>query len=411
MTRQNPATRQPSRRGVLTASGAALAAGVCGAGVAKGNGLTGETETAAGTSEQGAAPLAAGALGINFNEDPSDLRLSHMEALSARWMRGFVPIRASDQGDPAEQPAVATLLAASRQGYRTVLSLKFPYQDQPLPAPGSDAMAALLTRVDAVLRAVMGKVDMLTIGNEPFLETLPGERDSTLNAFYERLAAHVVAHRAERCGEDCRTRLYMGALNRLDDPAHRTPATERWMAHVRDTPAIDGVDIHPHVGRLESTGAFLDYVLPRLRTDQTFLATEFSLVDHWARHRADTVPTEFATRYGVPRDTQVWQVIAEAIRHPFPQRKWNDFLALSRWFESRRTYLTNQTRMFRDTGRLAVATYAGLQIRSMAVGYGPDKTPWILNPVYANRTVRQDADGTPGRNYAWFEAFRALQPA
>jgi hypothetical protein len=33
----------------------------------------------------------------------------------------------------------------------------------------------------------------------------------------------------------------MGALNHLDLPEWRTAATERWMAYVRDTPALDGV--------------------------------------------------------------------------------------------------------------------------------------------------------------------------
>jgi len=68
-------------------------------------------------------------------------------------------------------------------------------------------------------------------------------------------------------------------------------------------------------------------------------------------------------------------------------------------------------RMFRETRKPAVATCAGVRIRSMAEGFGPDKMPWLLNPVYANRTVRPNPDGTPGRNYAWFEAFRALQQA
>jgi hypothetical protein len=382
---------------------------VCGATAA--NGLISEKEPAPATPEQGAAPLAVGALGINFNEDPSDLKLTQLKALSAQWVRGFLPVREGDQGNPAQQPAVATLLTAAGQGYRTVLSLKFPFTSRPLPSPGSSAMAALLTRVDAVLHAVMGTADILTIGNEPFLETVPAERNSTLNAFYERLAAHVIAYRAEQCGQSCKTRLYMGALNRLGDPAQHTPATERWMTYARDTPAIDGVDIHPHVANVEATGDYLDYVLPRLRTNQAFLATEFSLVHHWDQHMADTVSTEFATRYGMPRDMQVWQVIAEAIRNPFPQQKWNDFLSVSPWFESRKTYLTNQTRMFRATGKLAVATYAGVQIQSMAADFGPDKKPWILNPVYANRTVRPGADGTIGRNHAWFEAFRALQNA
>ncbi|MEU6551940.1 hypothetical protein ABZ915_16905 [Streptomyces sp. NPDC046915] len=406
--------RRPSRRLLLTASGSAMLAALGGRALA--SGVTQQQESGPDAQERGAGPESAaapsGALGVNFNEDPSDLGFSELKALSASWLRGFLPIRESDQGDPARQPAVATLLEAAQRGYRTVLSLKFPYTGKPLPQAGSTAMAALLARVDAVLGAVMGKADILTIGNEPFLETMPAERDSTLNAFYERLAAHVIAYRSAHCGGSaCRTRLYMGALNRLDDPAQQTPATERWMTYVRTTRAIDGVDIHPHVSRIEAAGEYLDYVLPRLRTGQKFLATEFSLVHYWDQHMEDVVPAQFAGRYGVAPDTQVWQVVADAIRSPFPQQKWDDFLALSPWFETRKTYLTNQMRMFRETGRLAVATYAGVQIQSMAQDFGPDKMPWILNPAYANRTVRPDSDGTPGRNYAWFEAFRALQQA
>jgi hypothetical protein len=73
----------------------------------------------------------------------------------------------------------------------------------------------------------------------------------------------------------------MGALNRLDLPANRTPAVERYLAFVRETPEIEGVDLHPHVPDEARIQDFLDYTLPRLLPEQTFLVTEFSLVWYW----------------------------------------------------------------------------------------------------------------------------------
>src|SRR3546814_10541448 len=80
---------------------------------------------------------------------------------------------------------------------------------------------------------------------------------------------------------------------------------------------------------------------------------------------------------------------------------------MSPWFENRKHYVANQMKMFRDTGRLAVATYGFKQGSSMSNNFGPDKTPWLLNSVYAGRTIRPNADGTAAFNYAWIDDFRS----
>ncbi|MGW8555492.1 hypothetical protein [Streptomyces tubercidicus] len=49
-----------------------------------------------------------------------------------------------------------------------------------------------------------------------------------------------------------------------------------------------------------------------------------------------------------------------------------------------------------------------VQIESMESGWGAGKKPWILNPLYANRTVREE-NGRTGRTTVWFDSFRALQ--
>ncbi|KAB8192789.1 hypothetical protein FH608_025350 [Nonomuraea phyllanthi] len=355
-------------------------------------------------------PLGAayGALGANFNQNLDALDYRELRESHTGWVRGFFPMPATDEGDPAAHFAIRTITETAERGFDTILSLKFPYGGAHFPEPGSAAMAAELARLDKVLPAVLGKVDVLTIGNEPFIESLPAERDERLNAFYETVARHVIDYRREHCGTGCRTTLYMGALNRLDLADRRTPAAERWMAFVRETPEIEGVDIHPHIPAPQNAQAFLDYILPRMRDDQTFLVTEFSLVWYWQRHLEDPVSDEFAGRYGFAPGTPVWQVIKAAIDEPFSRRQWDDFLASCPWFTSQAGFLRDQMRLYRGTGRLAVATYGFKQDDLMVKDFGPDKAPWLLNSVFAPYTVKSRGDGLSGRGY-WLDDFRALQ--
>jgi hypothetical protein len=350
-------------------------------------------------------------LGANFNEEPRGMNTAVLDDLRTRWVRGFVAMPQLDSVAAPEQPAIKSLLSFAAAGYCTVLSLKFPYQDKPLPQPGTSAMDAELARVDKALAAVLGKVDILTIGNEPFLETRAEDRASRLNPFYKAVTAHVIAERTRRCGGDCRTRLYMGALNRLEKPDWRTPAVEGWLAHVKDTPELDGVDLHPHVAAIEHAKAYTDYALPRIRTDQRFLATEFSLVHWWKENWTDPIPGAYADRYGVPAGTPFWEEVRKAAANPFAQARWRDLLLNSTWFASRQDYLTNQVRQFRDTGRLAVATYGTLQQPAMIRDLDPDKMPWLLNSLYANLVAQRSSDGSLAHNPAFYDDFRALQVA
>jgi hypothetical protein len=351
---------------------------------------------------------AYGALGANFNQNLDALDYRELRESGTKWVRGFFPMPATDLGDPAEHFAIRTITETAGRGYDTILSLKFPYDRASFPEPGSAGMSAELARLDKVLPAVLDKVDILTIGNEPFIESLPAERDQRLNAFYETVARHVIGFRREHCGASCGTALYMGALNRLDLADRRTPAAERWMTFVRETPEIEGVDIHPHVPAQADAQAFLDYILPKLRADQTFLVTEFSLVWLWKQHLQDPIPAEFAQRYGFAADTLVWQVIKAAIDSPFSERQWTDFLTGSPWFMSQSGFLRDQMRLYRGTGRLAVATYGFKQDDLMTTNFGPTKDPWLLNSVFAPYTVQPRANGLSGRGF-WLADFKALQ--
>ncbi len=411
--------RVVSRRGMLglSALGLLAAAGGSLAGCAEpvkpgvaGSPTAGALQTPTVPARRVTAPPANGVLGANFNGDPAVMTFPELQAIDAAWVRGFFALPDVDQGDPAGLPGIRWLLELADKGYGTVLSLKFPYSDQPIPTPGHPDMAVALRRLDLVLPVVMNKVDILVIGNEPFIESRRVDHSEQLNVFYEAMAQRVIAYRESRFGSASKTQLYMGALNHLDQPSWRTPATDRWMRFVHDTAAIAGTDIHPHLPAPGADQAYLDYILPRMRPDQKFLATEFSLVLFFKTHLTQPISTNFAGRYHLPAGTPAWEVIKTALAQPFPQQQWNDFYAMTPWLAANRNFLTDQVSRFRATGRLAVATYGIGQDSAMSSDrFGPTSEPWVLNSMFCQHTVQPAPAGLPGRNTWWTDEFRALQ--
>lgn len=152
-----------------------------------------------------------------------------------------------------------------------------------------------------------------------------------------------------------------------------------------------------------------NYILPRLRPDQKFLATEFSLVRLYAQHLKDPGSNNFADRYGFRRGTLVWQVGKSAIQHPFPQAEWNDFLTSCPWFENNKNFMSDIMTYFRNTGRCAMAGWGLFQDAGGAKCFGPNSLPWVFNTIFCPYTCQQGVDGLPGRNVNWIAEFRSLQ--
>jgi hypothetical protein len=291
-----------------------------------------------------------------------------------------------------------------------VLTLKFQYQNQPIPTPGSPAMNTALAQLDKVLAVTMDKVDILAIGNEPFFETSKTDRATPrINAFYETLALRTAQYRRAQFGANSKTKIYMGALTALHRPGAETAQTRRWMTFTAQTSSIAGVDIHPHVPSPAAAQKYVDYVLPFLRSDQKFLATEFSLVQLWKQHMTDPVNPAFARSHGIANGTPVWQVIKDATQHPFDEQEWNNFLLSNSWYAANENFLTDQMRRFRSTGKLAVAGYGITQDTPMSKDFGPHKTPWVLNSLFCPNVCKPEPSGLPGRNRTWCRQFRALQ--
>lgn len=396
-----------SRRRLLALAPAAVAASLGAAGCDAGTGTSGGSTTPSPSTRVSPAP-ATGVLAANVNQNLDHIDVDQLTAAAASWVRGFLTVTAGAPSQLASDPGLAKLLSAAKRGYGTVLNLKFQYRHAPLPAPGTPAMRDVLARLDSVLTATMGRVDALVVGNEPFFETRPADRASPrINRFYEALAGHVVGYR-RRHGAT-RTKIYLGALTSLDDPAGRTPRARRFVTFAHRTEGIAGIDIHPHVAAADDVARYLDYVVPALRADQRFLVTEFSLVLLWKQHLRDPVDAGWARRHKVAAGTPVWRAIADTIRHPVDETTWTDLLRSSPWFADNRTFLGDQLSRFRRTGKLAVAAYGISQDLPMTRHFGPDSHPWLLNTVFCPETCTPERNGLPGRNLTWYEQFRAAQ--
>ncbi|MFG2326325.1 hypothetical protein [Streptomyces sp. NPDC048568] len=413
-----PASQAPlSRRRLFGLSaGAFLAAGCTGDADRddRGNDTTGRPESTESGRPRAAAP--DGALGANFNEDPTYVDKAALDGLGTSWVRGFTVLDRVKEGmAPERLRAVRALLDLHSQGFGTILALKFQFRKEgrTVPAPGTREMRAELAAVDKVLETVLDKVEILTLGNEPFLETRPQERRTKLNPFYQAVAKHVIDYRDARFPGGCRTRLHMGALNHLDDPAMLSDATEEWIAFVNRTVQLDGLDMHPHVTSAGAAQKYLDYVLPRLDRAKKFLVTEFSLVNHYQRQMPKPLPAPFLTAHGkelgLGRDTRVWQFLKAAAARPLTEEQWRDFLRMSPWFEDHKHFMRDQVTAYRETGRLAVATYGVVQGKASVRDITEKTKPWMLNSLYVPRTVRHERGAPLPRSYTVSDDFAALQ--
>ncbi|KAJ6134184.1 hypothetical protein N7523_000506 [Penicillium sp. IBT 18751x] len=351
---------------------------------------------------------ALGALGVNFNENLNWLKQSELQRIRTKWVRGFIDMHQINVQQARENANIKTLFNAIDSGYNTILSLKWNYSTLDFPKPESPEHQSELQTLSRLLDIVMNHVDILVIGNEPFIEAKTDQRDSRINDFYESLAEVVISSRKTSPGPKT-TGLYMGALNRLDLPANRTPAIERFLEYIASKPDVDGVDLHLHIAELAGHQSMLDYALSRLRPDQTFLVTEFSLVWHFRQHMVDEVSRDFCTKYGFPVHTKVYEVLSAGIRSPMPLRQWMDFLRGEKWYSGVQGFILRAMEMYRATGRLEVATYGLSPMRYRKKGFDVGDTPWLLNGVFAPPTVRIREDGERCDNWPWAEEFRAVQ--
>jgi hypothetical protein len=351
------------------------------------------------------------ALGVNYNQFLRSIQDQELSQVKATWIRGFLDMHLLGHQDPSQNADIQAILKAKADGRRTILNLKWNYETEPFPAPGSAAMTQEADQLNRVLPVVLGKVDILVIGNEPFIETLSTQSGQPLMAFYQTMANDVIGYWNSHPVAASATELYMGAFTRLDLPQNRTASVQWMLGYIAAHQELSGPDLHMHMPGFAANQLMLSYVLPWLRPDQKFLVTEFSLVLLWQQHLSDTVSPDFTSRYNLPANLEVYQFINRALQNPVPDAEWRDFLQSCPWYMEQSEFLLNAYNLFRSTGRLGVANYGMLQSWTKGRQFMATSTPWLLNALFASATVKLRENGSPFEHFPLGTEFTNLQTA
>ena len=354
-------------------------------------------------------------LGVNYNGQFDRINDTDLERTQTTWVRGFVDFfQFYERPEKLEtDQRLQKYLALKGNGYKTILNIKWNFRDREgFPALGSSEMKSYKQFLRELLETVWPETSILVIGNEPFIESKKGERGERLVAFYREIAQVVREFRENRGGElgNGDLPIYVGAFNNLYLQGWQTEGVDDLFAFVRDEPWIAGVDLHIHHGGTKQMNDFLDYASDRIRDDQRMLITEFSLVKHWKNKSKEPIPEAFAEEYGWDPATPNYAYIDYALKNPVARAEWVDFLSSSYWFENRTQYLRNAWQRFTRYDAFYVATYAMRQSFPFDRDFTGSTMPWVLNGLYANRTVRPHPETDHNQfNYAWIEDFIAIQ--
>lgn len=357
-------------------------------------------------------------VGVNFNGQFDMVDLTDLERTNTTWVRGFTDFfQLYPQVEKLHtDQRLAKYLELKKNGYKTILNIKWDFSNKSFPDPESEEMDDYKKYLRKLLGKIWMSTDIIVIGNEPFIESRPAERDQRLVAFYIEIAKEVRDFKKGKgvgngIGKGVKqVPIYLGAFNNLYLPGWRTPAVEELLTFTRQEPWIAGIDLHIHHSGTHQLYQTMDYVDNKIREGQKIIITEYSLMKHWKLKMGERIPAEFADRYGRNSQEQNYQYLDHALKTQVSHEEWSDFLASSYWFRNKSRYLWNSYELFKSYDKFHLATYAMRQSYPFNKDFTRNTDPWILNGLYANRTVETDpATGEYQFNHAWIADFLAIQ--
>ena len=345
-------------------------------------------------------------VGVNYNGQLDAIDFDAIERTNTQWVRGVIDVFLYHENPARYDAKIAKFLELKRRGYRTVLNIKWNFHHKSFPEPGSARMAEYQAYLRPLLLRVWPGTDVIVSGNEPFIESKRDERDGRLVAFYREMTNYMVRFRKSR---PRKIPIYVGSFQNPHSPAFRIAAARDLLAYAKGHRGVAGVDLHiHHQDGPEITTAF-QWVHGKIRANQRILVTEFSLMHHFRSRLGETIPGRFADAHGLPRSMRNFEYIDRALKRSVNRAEWVDFLRQSPWFENRKHYLRNAYQQMSSFPKFFVATYGIRQSYPPNVDFTRQTDPWILNALYANRTVTPAPNGADRFNYAWIDDFHAIQ--
>lgn len=348
-------------------------------------------------------------MGVNFNESLFHAEdVAKLSRTKTTWVRGFLDFfpyfenqsRLTDANDQLDD-----FLNLKSAGFKTILNIKWNFHSKSYPDTTSTEIASYNQFLQNILNRVLGKIDIIVVGNEPYIESMnDDERNKRLAPFYQYMCNRVRDYRVGKTSIP----IYFGAFNRLYDNYRDTEGVLKMLQFVKEKSWIEGIDLHVHHKENNDIVSMYSYANDRIRDDQKILMTEFSLVFWWQDNTRNTIPSEFASKYGYASDMLVHQYIYLALNNRRPKQEWDDFLSMCPWFESRKHYLMETYELLKQYKSFNIATYS-YQI-SWDTNFDGNTVPWLLNNLIAAVTIEDDPQtGWKQFNYSFIDDFKKIQ--
>lgn len=356
-------------------------------------------------------------IGVNVNGQFDLMKDENLERSETTWVRGFIDIFQlyPEVSKLNTDPRMKEYLKLKDKGYQTILNIKWNFTGKSFPATGSQEIKDYKKYLRKFLGKVWKQTDIIVIGNEPFIESKPEERDQRLVEFYKEIANEVNNFKkgqGDGVGNGKGIKevpIYLGAFNNLYLNEWRTQAVEDLLAFAEEKNWISGIDLHIHHSAINQVNQAMDYVNDKIRNNQKILITEYSLMKHWRFKMGENIPENFAENYERDVNEKNFQYIDYALKNQVSHQEWVDFLSESYWFENRTRYLWNSYQRMRSYDKFHIGTYALRQSFPFNRDFTNATDPWILNGLFANRTVTLNNEGLEQFNYAWIDDFKAIQ--
>lgn len=345
-------------------------------------------------------------LGANVNESGTALEVRLLEQSRSEWMRTFFPIKQFLNGSRSLENDAH--LDADRKavysGRKMVLCLKLNFDSQTyrVPSPDTAYEAETFQWVEDLMAELDGRVSVLETVNETFIDTHPDDllpgTDGVIPMvrYLQRLVAHVQSL-GYKTPEGDPLPLYSGGFTRLYDPNMWTrPAVPALLNWIQNDSRVAGPNLHVHASKFAQFQSNFDFLRQSIPIKPA-IVTEFSMVWEYKANlekplNAWPSGAAFANLYGRASGLLVREYINLAITGGVAEVEWNAFLEAMPWYDT--GFLGKACEVMQANG-VRIATFAFQQNSSGGSVLQPGGNPWILNPIFANRTATNNLPPVP----------------
>ena len=354
-------------------------------------------------------------IGVNYNESFQEIRTGELSATKTKWVRGFLDVFAHyDAQDLSSNDKITQYLTLKDQGYKTVLNLKFNFIARGgYPAVNSTTWNNYISFIDKILDRVIAKTDVIVVGNEPFIESDAATYDEPLNSFYKAAATRVNQYLTAR---NIQRPIFVGSFDNMYQTARQTSTgINNLLAWCKATSWIAGIDLHIHHNNNPEITNVLNFVNDKIRTNQKFIITEYSLMKWWRDNLSNDLTTAFLASCNASTTdnifpppagiTKVWQYIDYALKNPRKVEEWNAFHVNTPFLYDRKDYMCNSFKLFKANSKFWVATYAVRQSYPANTDFTATTDPWVLNSLFVGRSVELLPSGDAQGRYAYLAQF------